>query len=80
MEEDFYTATSVTQVSGPVSFFWSLIPSAPLVLLGTVLLSLPVIFIAIRFNGNPEERSGGQKRTVWMVPYWIPVVGHSFQL
>jgi hypothetical protein len=84
MDDDFYeplsSATSIAQSLGPISIIWSYILSSPLIFIGTVLLALPLLFIAIRPNGNTsEEPGGGQKRTVWMVPYWLPIVGHSLQ-
>lgn len=85
MDDDFYeplsSASSIAQSLGSISSIWSYMLSAPLIFIGTVLLALPLLFIAIRPNGNSsEEPDAGQKRTPWMVPYWLPVVGHSLQL
>ena len=85
MDDDFYeppsTASSVAQFWGPLSNIRSIIISAPLIFLWAALLVLPLIFIAARFNENASEGpSDGDKRSVWMFPYTIPVVGHWIQL
>jgi hypothetical protein len=85
MDDDFYeplsTTGSVARSLASLSRTWNLINATPLIYLGSALLALPLLYIAVRSNGYSSEASGDrEKRTVWMVPYPIPIVGHWFQL
>lgn len=84
MDDDFYeplpTTNSVAQSLGSLSGIWNLILSSPLAFLGTALLILPLVFIALRPNKKASDEShDGDTGTVWMVPYSIPLVGHWIQ-
>jgi hypothetical protein len=86
MDDDFYEplshATAAAQASGLVSSAWKLLLSTPFSFLLTVLLAPLVIVIATRLlSGHPPAKCAGrEERSVWMMPYWVPVVGHTFQL
>jgi hypothetical protein len=85
MDDDFYdpvsTSSSVAYSWGSPSSIRGIMLSTPYLFLGTALLALLLAFIAARFNENaPDEPSDGDKRSVWIFPYTIPIVGHWFQL
>jgi hypothetical protein len=41
-----------------------------------------VVVLATRFLSEraSEEVNGKNERTVWVFPYWIPIIGHAFSL
>jgi hypothetical protein len=85
MDDDFYEPLSASSYVEPSSrslfSLLDIISSPPLLILGTILLALPLIFIAIRPNGGSSEVSDDRKKnTVWMLPGSTPVVGHWLQL
>ena len=77
--DDFYDSASSSE-SSRRSNIYHLSTSFNLVL--TLLLALFAIAIATRLlSGRPSEKvSGKNERTVWLLPYSIPVIGHAFSL
>jgi hypothetical protein len=86
MEDDFYAplsnVTSEAQDSALISNLWKLILSEPLSIGATVLLALLLIIFATRLlSERPSKKYNDRDaRTVWMMPYWVPIIGHAFQL
>lgn len=79
MMDDFYE--SAPSSDGPLlSSIYRLSPSFSAVL--TLLLAPFAIAIATRLlSGRPSEKvSGRNERTVSLLPYSIPVIGHAFSL
>jgi len=77
--DDFYE--SAPSSGGPLlSSIYRLSPSFGAVL--TLLLAPFAIAIATRLlSGRPSEKvSGRNERTVSLLPYSIPVIGHAFSL
>lgn len=59
----------------------NLIFGAPLPILISIVLAPFLVIIATRLlSGHPSEKIDGKDaKSVWMLPYWVPVVGHGFQ-
>ena len=55
---------------------------APVSVLVSIALVPFVLIIATRLlTGRASENIAGKDgRSVWMKPYWVPVLGHGFQL
>ncbi len=75
--DDFYEPESSADSSA-----FSNVLSAPLGLVVAGLLAPFVVVLATRLlSGRASERAHGKNgRTVWLLPYWIPVIGHAFSL
>lgn len=56
--------------------------SSHLSLVFAILLAPCAIVLATRFLSErvSEKLNGKQERTVWLLPYWVPVIGHAFSL
>jgi hypothetical protein len=85
MEDDFYTAgsnTAMPQPGPPSSRIWQLLLSAPPPIFTTMLLApfLLVLMTRILSGRASEKVNGKNERTVSMLPYWFPIVGHGFSL
>lgn len=82
--DDFYAPISNATLTSPglVSTIWTSILAAPASLLITILLSPLFIVVATRLlSGRQSEQIAGKnERTVWLPSYWLPFVGHGFQM
>ncbi|TVY81010.1 Cholesterol 7-alpha-monooxygenase [Lachnellula suecica] len=77
VDDDFYNASPEP---GPSSRVWDLILN-PNVLLALFLGPVMILFLTRYLSERPLQ-SGDSKggRRVWMPPYWVPFVGHGFNL
>jgi hypothetical protein len=59
-----------------------LIIKTPLSIIISIALAPFLIVIATRLlTGHPSEKIAGKDgRSVWMQPYWVPLLGHGFHL
>ncbi len=75
--DDFSEPTSHAE-----SVAYSSALSDPLRLLVAGLLAPCMIFLVTRFMSEraSEKVDGKNESTVWLLPYWIPVIGHAFSL
>jgi len=83
MEDDFYESLNQQPGnSGLISNVFSSIIAAPLAVVTTFILAPLLIVIVTRvLSGRSSETvKGKDAKTVWILPYWMPVVGHAFQL
>jgi len=85
MEDDFYDPVdpiSSVNSAGLLSTVLSSVVAAPLAVTFTLLLAPFLIAAATRLlSGRSSEKVNGKDgKTVWMPAYWVPVVGHAFQL
>jgi hypothetical protein len=87
MDDDFYATEPLRPViSYPSGLVTTVLPNfmlrSPLHFIITILVAAFTIGIVTRLlTGNDSERvPGTDGRTVWKLPYWIPFVGHGYQL
>jgi hypothetical protein len=84
MEDDFYQPLSDTPAdgSGFLSNVFSSIIAAPFATSITLLLTLLLTALATRQLSGRQSHilSGKYGQTVWLLPYWMPFIGHGFQL
>ena len=87
MDDDFYEPLPkvISYPSGLVTHWIpDLVLGSPVRLITAVVLAALVIAIATRLlsgsDSEPEKVNGKNGRTVWLLPYWLPVVGHGYQL
>ena len=83
MDDDFYHPISnATEPTGLLVLAWRNILAAPPSIIVTVLLAPILIVVATRLRSErPSKKVDGKDgRTVWMLPYWFPVLGHGFSL
>jgi hypothetical protein len=86
MEDDFYTEPIRPVISYPSGLVTTVIPQfmsqSPIHFIGTILaIGLVVGTVTRLFTGEDSEKmSGTNQRTVWKLPYWIPFIGHGYQL
>jgi len=81
--DDFYEPLSnATSASTGVSSILNLLLEHQVAVTVTVLLAPIILVIATRLlSERPSEQiSGRDGKTVWMLPYWLPIVGHAFQM
>lgn len=77
--DDFYESSP----SSRGSLLPSIHPlSSHLSLVFAILLAACAIVLATRFLSErvSEKLNDKQERTVWLLPYWVPVIGHAFSL
>jgi hypothetical protein len=86
MADDFYEPLP-SVVSYPSALVTKHLPDlvrSPISLVTTILVTIVVIAVATRLiSGNdsePEKFEGKDGRTVWLLPYWIPFIGHGYEL
>jgi hypothetical protein len=84
MADEFYEPLSDATLPalGLVSIIRGFVLSPPPGVIIAVILTPFLIIISTRLlSGHPsEEASGKDGRTVWMLPYYVPIVGHGFSL
>jgi len=84
--EDFYeplNATSSNTAGGLFANGLNIIYNAPIAVLFTISLAPLLIILATRLLSGyafHNTRNSGTSGSVEMVPYWMPVIGHAFQL
>jgi hypothetical protein len=84
--DDFYeplsNATSRGAASGLISSILETIVAAPLaVIVSIVLIPILVVISTRLLSGSTSEGIAGRDgKNVSMLPYWVPVIGHGFQL
>jgi hypothetical protein len=84
MDDDFYSLASNATIASPgllSSVLQSLVAS-PASILVTLLLFPALVVVATRLLSGRASApiKGGNGRTVWLPPYWIPIVGHALHL
>jgi hypothetical protein len=86
MADDFYEPLP-TAVSFPSGLFTKVLPellSTPDSALITILVTAFLIAFVTRLltgsDSEPERVDGKDGKTVWLLPYWIPFIGHGYQL
>ncbi|CAG8984016.1 hypothetical protein HYALB_00002956 [Hymenoscyphus albidus] len=80
MPDDFYDPVTNVTISIPPwsTRLWESVKHPdPNVLLAMVLGPLLMLLITRYLSGRPREGSG-KERSAWMLPYWIPFLGHGF--
>lgn len=82
--DDFYeplpNRIAPASLSGLILNAWSYILAEPLKSAVFCIVAPLSILIATRLlSGHPESFNGNGK-TVWMLPYWVPILGHAFSL
>jgi hypothetical protein len=79
MEDDFYEPLTAPQPGSTSSIRQSILtPNVILALfLGPILLLFLTRYLSERSLGSDDGKTG---RRVWMPPYWVPFVGHGFDL
>jgi hypothetical protein len=78
---DFYGPASSADPS--LAFkIWLYLRSAPFGLVVAVFLAPFAVVLATRFLSErvSEKINDKNERTVWRLPYWIPLLGHAFSL
>jgi hypothetical protein len=86
MDDDFYeplsNGTSSVAALGFGPAVLNVISATPLAILISVALAPLLIVICTRLlSGHPSEKIASKDgRSVWMLPYWVPILGHGFQL
>jgi hypothetical protein len=84
MDDDFYSPVWNGTISSPglLSSVWRSVVSSPSSVLVTLLLLAPLIIIGTRLlSGQASVQIQGTKeKSVFRPPYWIPVVGHAYQM
>lgn len=84
--DDFYhflpDATSDITAPGVLSSVRDLVYKLPFSVLVSIALAPFLIVIATRLlSGRSSEKIAGKDgRSVWLLPYWVPYVGHGFRL
>ena len=83
--DEFYEPLPSNPHSGVVWKVLDLILEKPAYISSSITLALVLIVIATRLlSGQASEQindnGDGPVRTVWMPSYWLPIVGHGFQL
>ena len=86
MDDDFYEPLP-SVVSYPSALVTKHLPellSSPQTAIITVLVTVSLIALTTRlFSGSdsePDKVDGKNGRTVWLLPYWFPLLGHGYQL
>lgn len=86
MDDDFYEPLP-SVVSYPSALVTKHLPellSSPNTAIITVLVTAFVVALATRLlsgsDSEPDRVDGKNGRTVWLLPYWIPLLGHGYQL
>lgn len=82
MSDDFYDPVSNTTITTPPwsTRLWEGVRHPhPNVVLAMVLGPLLMLLITRYLSARPRE-SSEKERSAWMLPYWIPFVGHGLHL
>lgn len=83
MDDDFYSP-ELKAIAPPGLLYkvWANVVAVPSSLILAILLAPLAIIVATRYLSERPSKviNGGKERTVWMLPYWFPLVGHGFSL
>lgn len=82
MDDDFHSpGPNVTAPPGGLLYkVWAIAVSAPPAFIIAILLAPLAIVVATRYLSERPSKvvSAGKERTVWLLPYWLPFIGHGF--
>lgn len=85
MADDFYEPlpSVISYPSGLVTKHLPDLVRSPTSLITAILVTIAVVIVSTRLlSGNDSELEkfeGKDGRTVWLLPYWIPFIGHGYE-
>lgn len=83
MDDDFYSPVlnSTPPSLNLLSKVWiSILYASPTVMIAALLALLAIIVATRYLSERPSRVVSGGGRSVWMLPYWTPIIGHGFSL
>ncbi|KUJ20206.1 cytochrome P450 [Mollisia scopiformis] len=81
MDDDFYS-TDASDTPANLLSAWTYALPAPSSMLMTILLAFLAVILATRYLSERPSKlvDSGNGRTVGILPYWLPFIGHGFSL
>lgn len=74
----------VSYPSGWISYYFFQLLHEPQRFMITLIVTVLVVGIATRLlsgsDSKPETVNGKPGRTIWLLPHWVPFIGHGLQL
>ncbi len=84
MDDDFHSSglNSSAPSAARLSMIWTNTLSVSIGILVAILVAPFAIAVATRYLSEKPSKvvNGRNERTVWIVPYWFPIIGHGFSL